>query len=46
VHHNTARNLSRPLGHVLAGAAQSVTLGLRFLITGSIKAGYDVVLWR
>jgi hypothetical protein len=32
---NTARYLTRPLGPVLAGAAQSVALGLPFLLAGS-----------
>jgi len=43
---NTARYLTRPLGPVLAGAAQSVALGLPFLLAGAIKSGYDLALWR
>ena len=43
---NTARYLTRPVGPVLAGAAQSVALGLPFVIAGSIKSLYDIVLWR
>jgi MFS family permease len=43
---NTARYVVRPIGPVLAGAAQSVALGLPFLIAGSIKSVYDVILWR
>lgn len=43
---NTARYLTRPLGPVLAGAAQSVALGLPFLMAGAIKSGYDLALWR
>ncbi len=43
---NTARYLTRPLGPVLAGAAQSVALGLPFLLAGVIKSGYDLALWR
>lgn len=43
---NTARYVTRPLGPVLAGAAQSVALGLPFLIAGSVKACYDLILWR
>ncbi len=43
---NTARYVVRPLGPVLAGAAQQVALGLPFLVAGTIKATYDVVLWR
>jgi len=43
---NTARYLTRPLGPFLAGASQSVTLGLPFLLAGVIKTGYDLTLWR
>jgi len=43
---NTARYLTRPAGPVLAGAAQSVALGFPFVIAGSLKSVYDVVLWR
>ena len=43
---NMARYLTRPLGPVLAGAAQSVALGLPFLLAGVIKSGYDLALWR
>ncbi len=43
---NTARTLARPVGPALAGAAQSVALGLPFLIAGSIKSAYDLILWR
>jgi MFS family permease len=43
---NTARYLTRPAGPVLAGAAQSVALGFPFVIAGTLKSVYDVVLWR
>ena len=43
---NTARYVVRPLGPVLAGAAQSVALGLPFALASSIKGAYDLVLWR
>jgi MFS family permease len=43
---NTARYLTRPLGPVLAGASQSIALGLPFLLAGVIKSGYDLALWR
>ena len=43
---NTARYLVRPVGPLLAGAAQQVALGLPFLLAGTIKSTYDVVLWR
>jgi MFS family permease len=41
----TARYLSRPLGPPVAAAAQSVAVGLPFLLSGVIKAGYDITLW-
>jgi predicted MFS family arabinose efflux permease len=43
---NTARYLTRPAGAVLAGATQSVALGFPFVIAGSLKSVYDLVLWR
>jgi MFS family permease len=43
---NTARYLVRPIGPLLAGAAQSIALGLPFLLAGSIKSAYDLILWR
>jgi hypothetical protein len=43
---NTARYVVRPIGPVLAGAAQSVGLGAPFVLAGSIKGAYDLVLWR
>jgi len=43
---NTARYVVRPTGPLLAGAASSVWLGLPFLIAGSVKGAYDLVLWR
>jgi len=42
---NTARYVTRPLGPVLAGAAQSIALGLPFLLAGTIKSVYDLILW-
>src|SRR5712692_5770441 len=42
---NTARYVVRPLAPVLAGVAQQISLGLPFILAGSIKAGYDLVLW-
>jgi MFS family permease len=42
---NTARYLTRPLGAVLAGAAQSIGLGAPLVIAGTIKSVYDVALW-
>ena len=40
-----ARLLARPLGPLLAGAAQSLALGAPFLISGTLKGIYDVSLW-
>jgi len=43
---NTARYVVRPIGPLLAGVAESIALGFPFLIAGSIKSVYDVILWR
>lgn len=43
---NTARYLTRPLGAILAGAAQSIGLGAPLVIAGTIKSAYDIALWR
>jgi MFS family permease len=43
---NTARYVVRPLGPTLAGAAQSIALGAPFVIGGTVKAAYDLILWR
>jgi len=43
---NAARYLTRPLGAVLAGAAQSIGLGAPLVIAGTIKSVYDLALWR
>jgi MFS family permease len=43
---NTARYLVRPLGPVLAGAAQTFGLGAPFVIAGTVKGAYDLILWR
>ena len=43
---NTARYVVRPAGPLLAGAVQSFGLGAPFVVAGSIKGAYDVVLWR
>lgn len=43
---NTARYLTRPVGPLLAGATQTLAIGAPFLIAGSIKSAYDLVLWR
>lgn len=41
-----ARYVVRPIGPALAGAVSSIALGAPFLIAGTIKTGYDIVLWR
>lgn len=43
---NTGRYIVRPIGPLLAGAAESIALGLPFLLAGSIKSVYDLILWR
>jgi len=43
---NSARYLTRPIGTVLGGIVASVAIGLPFVIAGSIKSVYDLVLWR
>lgn len=42
---NSARYAARPLGPVLAGAAQQLALGLPFFLGGGIKTAYDLTLW-
>jgi MFS family permease len=42
---NTARYLTRPAGPALAGVVAASWLGAPFLIAGSIKSVYDMVLW-
>ena len=41
----TARYLTRPLGPPVAAAAAGLAPGLPFLLSGAIKAGYDLTLW-
>jgi len=43
---NTARYLVRPIGPLLAGATQSIALGVPFVIAGTVKGVYDLILWR
>jgi hypothetical protein len=43
---NTARYVSRPAGPPLAAFAQSIALGLPFVISGCLKSVYDLTLWR
>ncbi len=41
-----ARLVARPAGPILGGAAQTLALGSPFLISGTLKAIYDLALWR
>jgi MFS family permease len=43
---NTARYVARPAGPALAGAATAFGLGAPFVIGGSVKSFYDLILWR
>jgi predicted MFS family arabinose efflux permease len=43
---NSARYLTRPFGAALGGVVASSAIGTPFLIAGSIKSAYDLVLWR
>lgn len=43
---NTARYVTRPIGPPVASALSQVTLGLPFVIAGSIKVIYDLTLWQ
>jgi hypothetical protein len=43
---NTARYVSRPAGPPLAAIAQTIALGLPFVISGALKSVYDLTLWR
>lgn len=42
---NTARYIVRPIGPLLAGASQNIALGAPFLVAGSIKAVYDLLIY-
>ncbi len=43
---NSARYVTRPAGAVLGGVVASAAIGAPFVIAGSIKSAYDLVLWR
>jgi MFS family permease len=43
---NAARYTVRPIGPLVAGVAQNVALGAPLLVAGTVKAGYDLALWR
>ena len=42
---NAARYTVRPIGPLVAGAAQQLALGAPLLIAGAVKGGYDIALW-
>jgi MFS family permease len=42
---NAARYTVRPIGPLIAGAAQQIALGAPLLIAGTVKGGYDIALW-
>ncbi len=43
---NSARYLTRPFGTALGGMVASITIGAPFVISGTLKSVYDLVLWR
>ena len=44
---NTARYVARPLGPIVGTVLmRNVALGAPWVVAGSLKAGYDLVLWR
>jgi MFS family permease len=43
---NSARCLTRPFGTALGATVASAAVGAPFIIAGSIKSAYDIVLWR
>jgi MFS family permease len=42
---NAARYTVRPVGPLVAGVVQQLTLGAPLVVAGAVKAGYDVTLW-
>lgn len=43
---NTVRYIVRPIGPLVAGTVASISLGAPFVVAGTIKATYDLILWR
>ncbi len=43
---HAARYTVRPLGPLVAGLMQQLSLGAPLLVAGTVKAGYDLALWR
>jgi MFS family permease len=42
---NASRYTVRPIGPLVAGLVQQLTLGAPLVLAGVVKAGYDVTLW-
>jgi len=42
---NAARYLVRPFGPIIAAALQQIALGAPLVVSGLVKAGYDLSLW-
>ena len=43
---NAARYTVRPAGPLIAGLVQQVALGAPLVVAGTVKAAYDLTLWR
>jgi MFS family permease len=43
---NAARYTVRPAGPLVAGIVQQIALGAPLVVAGTVKAGYDLALWR
>ena len=43
---NAARYTVRPAGPLVAGLVQQIALGAPLVVAGTVKAGYDLALWR
>jgi MFS family permease len=43
---NAARYTVRPAGPLVAGIVQQIALGAPLVLAGTVKAGYDLALWR
>src|SRR4051794_26957690 len=42
---NAARYLVRPFGPIIAAGLQQISLGAPLVVSGTVKAGYDLSLW-
>jgi MFS family permease len=43
---NAARYTVRPIGPLVGGLLQQISLGLPLVVAGVVKGGYDIALWR